>query len=173
MHSWKIWNCYFLGGKVKSPTWNTFIKPFHKNLWIFIILTNLVLSFCLWIFINHKSHVLSFDESMWITTLSLFGISFNSSIYHNANESGRIVLFITNICGSILFYGYLAYLTSALAIPTAYVPFQSPEELLHTDYKYNAFIMKCSNLVALKELIDRFWKSFVPKQQHSKKEFFR
>ena len=50
--------------------------------------------------------------------------------------SARLTLFIIFICGSLFWYVYVGFLTSALAVPSEYKPFQSPEGLVKTNYRY-------------------------------------
>ena len=50
--------------------------------------------------------------------------------------SKRSILFLTFISGSAIFYGYQAQLTSTLAVvPIEKPPFETPEEILSTNYK--------------------------------------
>ena len=78
---------------------------------------------------------LDFLESIAIPFSSIFGISIHEGD-SNTNSSARISLFVIYICGSLFFYVYVGFLTSALAVPADYKPFQSPEELLQTDYRF-------------------------------------
>ena len=72
---------------------------------------------------------------MAISFSSMFGISIHDAD-SNTNSSARISLFVIYICGSLFFYVYVGFLTSALAVPADYKPFRSPEELLQTDYRF-------------------------------------
>ena len=77
---------------------------------------------------------LDFLESITISFSSIFGISVHED-NDSSNSSARMSLFVVYICGSLFFYVYVGFLTSALAIPGEYKPFQSPEELLKTSYR--------------------------------------
>ena len=52
------------------------------------------------------------------------------------NESERLTLFIFFMCGSLYFYTYCGFLTSSLAVPNDKRPFNSPEGILKTNYRY-------------------------------------
>ena len=77
-----------------------------------------------------------FFESITISIFSIFGLSTYDAENSESKFSARLSLFVIFICGSVYFYVYNAFLTSALAIPSEYKPFQSPEELLQTSYRY-------------------------------------
>ena len=72
---------------------------------------------------------------MTISLSSIFGISTHDVNDLQTNSSARLSLFVVYICESLYFYVYAGFLTSALAIPAEYLPFQSPEELLQTSYR--------------------------------------
>ena len=73
--------------------------------------------------------------SFWISTSTVFGITIIDANNTDLKFSSRLVLFIFFVGGSTLFYGYQAFLTSALAIPNEDLPFNSPEGLLNTDFR--------------------------------------
>ena len=50
-------------------------------------------------------------------------------------NSVRLTVFVIFLCGSPFLYVYKSFLTSALAVPSIYKPFTSPEEILYTSYR--------------------------------------
>ena len=66
----------------------------------------------------------------------MFGISVIDAHDPNNTRSKKALLLIIFLCGSTVFYGYQATLTSALAVPIERLPFTSPKELLESNYRY-------------------------------------
>ena len=127
-----------LGFNYEAASWNTYIAPFDQKLWLCLILSSVLVSIVIWLLHQFPKgqNDLKVDEAIWIATSALFGIN----IIKDANDTktnggGRMMLFIVFICGSGFFYGYEAYLTSALAVPNEFLPFNTPNELLLTDYR--------------------------------------
>ena len=76
---------------------------------------------------------LGFLETITISISSIFGMStYDSDV---SNVSAKLSVFIVCLCGSMFFYVYTGFLTSALAIPGDHKPFESPQELLQTSYR--------------------------------------
>ena len=73
-------------------------------------------------------------EMAWICFAACFGMSIVDA---NAprRKSGKIALFVAFLGGSFLFYSYQGVLVSHLTVSTESSPFNSPEELLTTDYQ--------------------------------------
>ena len=65
----------------------------------------------------------------------MFGIGIKDANDLSTTKSARLTMFVVFICGSLFFYVYGAFLTSALAVPKIYTPFNTPEEILSTNYK--------------------------------------
>ena len=65
---------------------------------------------------------------------SIFGINIMDANDPDYKTSARINLFVIFISGSLFFYFYGAFLTSALAVPSTQQPFNSPEGVLKTSY---------------------------------------
>ena len=91
----------------------------------------------LWVFHRYPNSSKMIDplESLAVSISPVFGIMLHDANDSEINASARFYLFVTYICGSIYFYVYGGYLTSALAIPSESNPFGSPEELLKTNYR--------------------------------------
>ena len=92
----------------------------------------------IWIFHRYPKGqtTISFLEAITISISSIFGIGNYDANDFNTNLSARLTLLNTFICGSLFFHIYCGVLTSVLAIPKEYKPFQSPDELLQTNYRY-------------------------------------
>ena len=65
----------------------------------------------------------------------MFGIGIKDANDLNITKSARFTMFVIFICGNFFFYAYGAFLTSALAVPKLHIPFNSPEEILNTNYR--------------------------------------
>ena len=126
----------FLGEYIDQFSWTTFIAPFHWVLWLCILLLSVGSATVMWIFHKYPkgSTELDFLESIAISFSSIFGVSIHDSDL-DTNSSARISLFVVYICGSLFFYVYVGFLTSSLAVPADYKPFESPEEILQTEYR--------------------------------------
>ena len=83
----------------------------------------------------NQSNKLSFLEAITISTSAIFAVTIKDANDLSTKASGRLVLFVIFICGSLFFYVYGGSLTSVLAIPSEYKPFDSPEGILKTSYK--------------------------------------
>ena len=62
-------------------------------------------------------------------------MSINDANDPSNRDSMKILFFTIFICGSLIFYVYGGFLTSALAIPSDDKPFDSPEGILKTSYR--------------------------------------
>ena len=94
-------------------------------------------SLCLWIFHTYPKGftTISALTTVTITTSSIIGLGIRDANDLSITKSARLTMFVVLICGSVFFYVYGAFLTSALAVPKMYTPFNSPEEILHTNYR--------------------------------------
>ena len=126
-----------LGEKIDTFSWTTFIAPFHWQLWFGILVLSCVNSAMLWVFHRYPNGSKKIDplEALTVSIAPIFGIMLQDANDSKINASARFCLFVTYLCGSIYFYVYGGYLTSALAIPSESNPFGSPEELLETNYR--------------------------------------
>ena len=127
----------FLDEEIDQFSWTSFISPFDSELWLGLLSFSFVTSMVLWIFHRFPKGYssLSFLESIAISTSSIFGFGFTDANDVKATNSTRITMFVTFICGILFFYVYGSFLTSSLAVPTDYKPFNSPEEILNTNYR--------------------------------------
>ena len=83
-----------------------------------------------------RSSPIDFFSAIFIAIGSIFGITLQDANDTGIKTSARLTLFVIFIFGSLFFYVYVGFLTSALAIPLQYKPFHSPEEILQTNYRY-------------------------------------
>ena len=81
-------------------------------------------------------------EAFTISVSSIFGMTVRDANDIGTKTSARLTLFIIFICGNLFWYVYVGFLTSALAVPSEYKPFQSPEGLAKTNYRYIKFDTK-------------------------------
>ena len=91
----------------------------------------------LWVFHRYPNGSKKINplEALAVSIAPFFGIGLQDANDSEIKASARIYLFVTYLCGSLYFYTYGGYLTSALAIPSESNPFGSPEELLKTNYR--------------------------------------
>ena len=91
----------------------------------------------LWIFHRYPkgSKTISILEAFTNSTATIFGMDILDGNDPRISNSARLSLFVLYICTSIIFYTYGGFLTSILAIPTDNRPFNTPEELLKTNYR--------------------------------------
>ena len=90
-----------------------------------------------WIFHKYPkgSKNISILEAFMNSAASIFGIGLLDANDSSSTKSARLGLFVIFMCTSIIFYVYGGFLTSILAVPTEYKPFNNPEDLLKTPYK--------------------------------------
>ena len=127
-----------LGGKVEQFTWSTYNSPFHWTIWLCLLSSTFIVSIALWLFHSFQSEPknLSLIEAVCIASSSIFGMVIWNAHEFNSNESGRLTLFTVFLTGSLFYYTYVGFLTSSLAVPNENIPFQSPEEIPNTNYRY-------------------------------------
>ena len=133
-----LFSSQILDGHADQFLWTTFIAPFHWVLWLTIISLSFWSSITIWIIFRYPkgSTEFNFLETLAISFSSIFGLTTYNVANVGTNSSARLSLFVIYICGSLFYYIYISSLTSKLAIPAGYKPFQSPEELLETSYRY-------------------------------------
>ena len=126
-----------LDKKVDQFSWTTFIAPFHWKLWLGLTLLCIFTSVMLWIFHRYPkgSKTISILEAFINSTATIFGMDILDGNDRSISTSARLSLFVLYICTSIIFYIYGGFLTSILAIPTDSNPFNSPDDLLKTNYR--------------------------------------
>ena len=130
-------NSLFTEKEVEQFTWSTFLLPFHWIIWLCLIGFTIVFSLALWLFHSYQNDntAISIIEGFCITSSSIFGMVIWNANEFNSNDSGRITLLNVLLSGSVFFYIYSGFLTSSLAIPNEKFPFNSPEELIRTNYR--------------------------------------
>ena len=114
------------------------IAPFHWSLWVSLLFLSIIATIILWVLPktsqNHEN--LSVLESFATSMAAFFGISVHDGNDLEMNSSTRVSLNVHYLCGSLFLYVYVGFLTSSLAVPAGYKPFQSPDSLLKTSYRY-------------------------------------
>ena len=122
--------------------------PFHRNLWLSLLTLSLVNALVIWILHRYPQNPTSLDflGAISISLSTSFGITVRDANDQGTKTSARLSLYVTFICGSIFFYVYVAFLTSALAIPSEYKPFQSPAEILQTNYRWSVKFIHTSRV---------------------------
>ena len=128
---------FHLGKKIEQLSMSTFSSPFHWTVWLCLLISSIGISIALWISHNFSRHWKKIDylEAFCIVSSSIFGFCIRDANDTNSKTSERLILLIVFISGSLFYYTYCAFLTSALAVPNEKLPFDSPEGLLNTNYR--------------------------------------
>ena len=84
---------------------------------------------------DSDSKKIKFLEYWTISIASIFGISFYDANEPGTNTTARLALFLIFLFNSLFFYTYCGFLTSSLAVPIQKLPFQSPEDILKTNFR--------------------------------------
>ena len=131
--------------------WKPYINPFSNELWTLLIIS--VFTITLGIYLIFKLSIyyeitanndFTFSYILWISFASFFGIIIENANGTNIGRSGRFVLFVLFLSGSILYYGYQAAVFSHLSVPLEILPFKNPSELARTNY----FVLTSGSSVA-------------------------
>ena len=149
-----------------DTNWMTYLKPFSTDLWLTLLLVALVMALWLHflnleqpvfkIKVSHRllymvshleqnhfllflqqlaQHMLDFSQWLWVSATANIGRKPSQPLVRTA-WSNRIILFTCLLVGNVTWIGYRASITSELSIQERTYPFDSPEGLLKTDYKY-------------------------------------
>ena len=137
----KIWTTldfYIIGTQNNVLSWTTFITPFHWSLWVSLLFLSILATIILWLLPKARKNYenISVLESFATSIAAFFGISVHDGNDLEINSSTRVSLNVHYLCGSLFLYVYVGFLTSSLAVPAGYKPFQSPDSLLKTSYRY-------------------------------------
>jgi hypothetical protein len=128
---------FYLGKKIEQLSMSTFSSPFHWTVWLCLLISSIGISTVLWISHNFARDwkVINYIEAFCIVSSSIFGFCIRDANDTNSKTSERLILLIVFISGSLFYYTYCAFLTSALAVPNEKLPFDSPEGILNTNYR--------------------------------------
>ena len=128
---------FHLGKKIEQLSMSTFSSPFHWTVWLCLLISSIGISTVLWISHNFARNwkVINYIEAFCIVSSSIFGFCIRDANDTNSKTSERLILLIVFISGSLFYYTYCAFLTSALAVPNEKLPFDSPEGILSTNYR--------------------------------------
>ena len=128
---------FHLGKKIEQLSMSTFSSPFHWTVWLCLLISSIGISTVLWISHNFARNwkVINYIEAFCIVSSSIFGFCIRDANDTNSKTSERLILLIVFISGSLFYYTYCAFLTSALAVPNEKLPFDSPEGILDTNYR--------------------------------------
>ena len=128
---------FHLGKKIEQLSMSTFSSPFHWTVWLCLLISSIGISIVLWISHNFSRiwEKIDYLEAFCIVSSSIFGFCIRDANDTNSKTSERLILLIVFISGSLFYYTYCAFLTSALAVPNEKLPFDSPEGILDTNYR--------------------------------------
>ena len=130
---------YFSDEEIDRFSWTSFTSLFHVDLWLSILFFSVGTSVFLWMLdrIKKGSTTLNFLDSISFSTSSIIGLGKKIGIDVESKNSVRLTVFVILICGTPFLYVYRSFLTSSLAVPAFYKPFNSPEDILSTNYMYS------------------------------------
>ena len=125
-------------------SWTIFIKPFTYLLWIFIMLLGIFYAIILTLTNSRKNFLKTLVSNIW----DIFKTTFGYGKLQQRKDSLAVQILITSILtsGMMLWIFYRSYLTAAFFLEKQTIPFNSPETLLDSDYKYVIF-KKMYNLI--------------------------
>ena len=128
---------FHLGEPIDQFSWETYLLPFHWKVWLSMVILSSGASFLIWsLYRNHMEYsTLNIYGSFAISFGSIFAITIRDANELGLKKSTRLCLFVIFICGSLFAYFYTGFLTSALAVPSKFAPFNSPEGILQTNYR--------------------------------------
>ena len=130
---------YFSDEEIDRFSWTSFTSLFHVDLWLSLFLFSVGTSTFLWMLnrIQIGSMRINFQESIAFSSSSIIGLGKKIGIDVESKNSVRLTVFVIVICSTPFLYVYRSFLTSSLAVPAFYKPFNSPEDILSTNYMYS------------------------------------
>ena len=114
---------------------DTYIHPFSSILWTIVIITGVILSMTklLFLYINDDTKLFGFDY-IWTSFTGFFGgkpnvTPLDSKSYYNAT------IFVTLLCGTVIWISYRAGLTSELSVKSKSFPFTDMVTFSKTNWR--------------------------------------
>ena len=114
---------------------DTYVQPFSSILWTIVILTGTILSMMklLFLYINDNTKPFGFDY-IWTSFTGFFGgrpnvTPIDSKSYYNA------AIFVTLLCGTVIWISYRAGLTSELSVKSKSYPFTDMMTFSKTNWR--------------------------------------
>ncbi len=120
--------------------WTTFIRPFSIILWLTLIVVAAVIA--TWLYHsnfkrpagNLLKRLVLWLGWLWTTLTANVGRKLSNPLPKKTN-SNQVVIFTCLLVGNIIWIGYRASFTSELSVKHKYLPFNSLEGLLKSDFK--------------------------------------
>ena len=132
---------------------DTFIVPFKGELWATIFALTILIAILKLILL--KAHVSinlnGIFDSVWTSFIAFFGGKPSSSMIESAH-SYKITIYVSLLCGLIVWISYRARLTAVLSVSIKTYPFKDLESFSKTDWRYvsvycyilvNSFVSAC------------------------------
>ena len=114
---------------------DTYIHPFSSILWTIVIITGVILSMTklLFLYVNDDTKPFGFDY-IWTSFTGFFGgkpnvTPLDSKSYYNAT------IFVTLLCGTVIWISYRAGLTSELSVKSKSFPFTDMMTFSKTNWR--------------------------------------
>ena len=135
------------------------------HLWLSLLFFSVGTSVFLWMLdrIQIGSTTLNFLESISFSTSSIICLGKKIGIDVESKNSVRLTMFVILICSTPFLYVYRSFLTSSLAVPAFYQPFNSPEDILSTNYMYSGLERYLTSFILLNKLDIITWHKNCPK----------
>ena len=123
--------------KVDEFSMTSFISPFHLELWLSLLVFPFATGLFLWTISSFPKgfKLLDLPKNVALSMSSMIGLNISNDNDEETKNSARLTIFVIFLCSSQFLYVYKSFVMSALAIPSTYKPFASPEELLYTNYR--------------------------------------
>ena len=123
--------------KVDEFSMTSFTSPFNLELWLTLLVFPFVTGLFLWAIGSFPKDfkLLDLPKNVALSMSSMIGLNISNDNDEETKNSARLTIFVIFLCSSQFLYVYKSFIMSALAIPSTYKPFASPEELLYTNYR--------------------------------------
>ena len=114
---------------------DTYVRPFTSILWTIVILTGIILTMMKLLFLHMNNNMKPFGfDYIWTSFTGFFGgrpnvTPIDSKFYYNST------IFVTLLCGTVVWISYRAGLTSELSIISKSYPFADMISFSKTNWR--------------------------------------
>ena len=114
----------------------TYFKPFSLQLWIFLAFLTLVITGCksLIMYFDASSRILQICNFLWTSMIANFGGK-PSICQLNQRKSYKFIIFISLLCGNIVWIFYRSQMNAVLSIRSKSMPFNDFNSFAKTDWR--------------------------------------
>ena len=114
----------------------TYFKPFSLQLWIFLAFLTLVITGCksLIMYFDASSRIIQICNFLWTSMIANFGGK-PSICQLNQRKSYKFIIFISLLCGNIVWIFYRSQMNAVLSIRSKSMPFNDFNSFAKTDWR--------------------------------------